>query len=93
MDLRTKQLAKLIVDYSVFVKPNEKVIISGSTEASEFISALYKEVILKGAHPLLRVSIPGLNSFFYKYAKKHQIERFPDECDYIVKTADKHIGV
>lgn len=93
MDLRTKQLAKLIVNYSVFVKPNEKVVISGSTEASEFIKALYKEIILKGAHPILRVLIPGLTSFFYKYAKKHQIERFPEEFDFTVKNAQKYIGI
>ena len=80
MDPRTKQLAKLLVDYSVFVKPNEKVIISGGIEAQDFITVLYKEVILKGAHPILRVNLPGLTPFFYKYAKKHQIERFESMC-------------
>ena len=33
IDLRTQALAKLLVKYSVFVKPNENVIISGSTES------------------------------------------------------------
>jgi len=54
---------------------------------------LYKEVILKGAHPILRVGIPGLAPFFYKHAKKHQIEKFPDHFDYAVKSAQKYIGV
>ncbi len=93
MDFRTQKLAKLLVDYSVFVKPGEKVVISGSSEAEEFIKAIYKEVILKGAHPILRVNIPGLNPFFYKYANKQQIERFPDEFDYMVKNAQKYIGI
>ncbi len=93
MDQRTQKLAKLLVDYSVFVKPNEKVIISGSKEAEEFIIALYKEVIIKGAHPILRVNLPGLTPFFYKYAKKNQIERFPEEWDYTVKKAQKYIGI
>ena len=93
IDLRTQRLAKLVVNYSVFVKPNENVVISGSIEAEEFIVALYKEVLLAGGHPILRVNLPGLNPFFYKHAKKHQINKFPDHFDYTVKTAQKYIGI
>ncbi|MFA5993008.1 MAG: aminopeptidase [Candidatus Pacearchaeota archaeon] len=93
MDPRTQKLAKLVVGYSVFVKPSEVVVISGSTEAQEFMVALYKEVILAGGHPVLRVNLPGLTPFFYKYAKKHQIERFPKEFDFMVKNAQKYIGI
>jgi aminopeptidase len=93
LDLRTKALAKLLVNYSVEVKPNENVVISGGTEAQELIVALYKEVILKGAHPILRVNFPGLNHFFYKHAKKHQVEKFPDIFDYTVKNSQKYISI
>ncbi|MCX6741826.1 MAG: aminopeptidase [Candidatus Pacearchaeota archaeon] len=93
LDLRTQKLAKLVVRYSVFVKPNENVVISGSTEAQDFMIALYKEVLLAGGHPILRVNLPGLNPFFYKYAKEHQINKFPDHFDYTVKTAQKYIGI
>jgi aminopeptidase len=92
-DLRTQKLAKLIVNYSVFVKPKEKVIISGEEEAKDFVVALYKEVLLKGAHPVLRFRPSGISQFFYKYANKEQIEKFPDEFDYIVKNAQKYIGI
>ena len=93
IDLRTQQLAKLIVDYSVFVKKGEKVVISGAEEARDFVVALYKEVILRGAHPILRFRPSGLSAFFYKYANKEQIEKFPDEFDYIIKTCQKYIGI
>ena len=66
MDLRTRKLAQLVVDYALKVKKNENVIISGGVEAQEFLSALYKEIILKGGHPILKVGLPGLSSFFYK---------------------------
>jgi aminopeptidase len=92
-DLRTQKLAKLIVNYSVSVKKNENVIISGSTEAEDFILALYKEVLLKGAHPILRVSIPGTSAFFYKHAQEHQIKKFPEHFDYLVKNSQKYIGI
>ena len=73
LDLRTQKLAKLLVNYSVFVKPGENVIISGSTEAEDLLLAIYKEVILAGGHPVFRISPKHTNHFFYKYAKKHQI--------------------
>lgn len=93
IDLRTQKLAKLIVNYSVFVKPDENVVISGSSEAQDFIIALYKEVLLKGGHPILRINLPGLTPFFYKHAKDFQINKFPDHFDYTVKNAQKYIGI
>jgi aminopeptidase len=93
VDLRTQKLAKLIVDYSVHVKPGENVVISGTTDAEDFIRALYKEVILRNAHPILKIGLPGLSDFFYKYATKEQIEKYPDHYDYLIKNAQKYIGI
>lgn len=92
-DLRVQKLAKLIVDYSVFVKKGESVVISGSSEAEEFITALYKEIILKGAHPVLRMSPRGITPFFYRHATNEQIEKFPEIFDFIVKNSQKYIGI
>jgi len=93
VDLRTRKLAKIAVNYSVFVKPGEKVIISGGSEAIPFLVELYKEIILQKAHPIVRVNLPNVSDFFYKYATKEQIQRFPDEWMNTVKTAHKYIGV
>ena len=93
MDPRTRELAKLVVNYALNVKSEQNVMISGSTEAEPFIVELYKEVLLKGAYPHLKVSVPNLTPFFFKYAKKHQIEKFPDILDYTAKKMDKWIGV
>jgi len=93
LDIRTRKLAQLAVRYAVFVKPGEKVIISGGTEAIPFLVELYKEIILQKAHPILKVGLPNISDFFYKHANKEQIERFPDEWMETVKKADKYIGV
>jgi len=92
-DLRTQKLAKFVVNYCVSVKPNENVVINGSTEAEPFILALYKEIILNGGHPILKIGIPGATPFFYKHAKKHQIAKFPDHFDYMIKSSQKYIGI
>jgi len=93
VDMRTRRLAKKVVRYSVKVKPNEKVIISGVNEAKDFLVELYKDVILQGGHPLVRFNLPNVKDFFFKYAKKEQLERFPQELMDLVKKADKYIGV
>jgi len=93
MDTRTRELAKLVVDHALFVKKGETVIISGGTESSEFLIALYKEVVLRGAHPDLKVSLPEISPFFFKHAQKHQIEKFPESFDFRVKKAQKYVGI
>ena len=93
MDTRTRALAKLTVDYALKVKPKETVIISGGTEAQEFLIALYKEVVLRGAYPDLKISLPETSPFFFKHAQKHQIEKFPETLNFRVKQAQKYIGI
>ena len=94
IDLRTQKLAKLIANHHSFnIKKNENVIISGGTEAQDFIIALYKEVLLKGAHPITKVSLPNLTPFFYKYANKEQLEKFPTHYFNQIKDTQKYIGI
>lgn len=93
IDERTKKLAKLVVNYSLAVKHDENVVISGSTVAEPFIVALYEAVLRAGAHPILRLTVPGIDPIFYKYAKDHHLKRFPEYFDYTVKNAQKFIGI
>lgn len=93
IDLRTRKLAQQTVRYSVFVKPGEKVVISGGSESIPFMVELYKEVILQKAHPIVKVGLPDVSDFFYKFATKEQIERFPQEVMELAKSADKWIGI
>ena len=90
---RTEKLAKLVVKYSVDVKKGENVVISGSTEAEEFIRALYREVLKAGGHPIMRVTLPGLTHDFYTHASEHQISQYPIDYDFAVKNSAKFIGI
>jgi len=93
IDLRNQKLAKLIVEHSIKAKPGERVLITGSIEAQDLIFALYKELILKGTHPITKISIPGTAPFYYKYAKPHQLNHYPDVYDYMVKHCQKIINI
>ncbi len=93
VDLRTRKLAQLAVRHSVKLIKNEKVILSGGSEAIPFLTELYKEVILQGGIPIVRVGLPDVSDFFYKYAKKEQLEYFPNYWMETVKQAQCYIGV
>ena len=93
IDSRTRKLANLAVNYSVAVKPGEKVVISGGVEALSFMEELYKSVILAKAHPIIKFKLSNISDFFYKYATKEQIERFPQETMDLVKGAQTYIGI
>ncbi|MBI2630511.1 aminopeptidase [Candidatus Pacearchaeota archaeon] len=92
-DLRARKLAKIAVNHSIAVKEGEKIIISGNPEAIPFLVELYKEIILKKAIPIVRIHLPEVNDFFYKYATKEQLEFFPDYWFDTIKQAQGYIGI
>ncbi len=93
VDLRTRKLAELAVKHSVRVRKGEKVIISGGSECVDFLTELYKQVILAGGIPIVRVNLPNVADFFYKYANKEQLGFFPDYWFNTVREVQCYIGI
>jgi len=93
MDPRIRKLAQQTVRYSLNVKPGTNVIISGGEEAREFILELYKEVILRKAHPIVNVHLNGINDFYYKYATDEQLKKFPDLQMHQIENSQYYIGI
>ena len=93
VDPRIKKLAKILTDYSVFVKKGDRVIISGGIQSQELIKELYRQVLKKGAYPCLEIGLPGLSYFYYKNATKEQLKKFPKIYFHEVKNTQKYIGI
>ena len=93
IDLRLRKLAQQTVRYSVGLRKGETCVISGDTTAIPFLVELYKEIILQDAYPIVRVNLPNINDFFYKYAKEHQLKFFPQYWFDTVKQAQCYIGI
>jgi aminopeptidase len=72
VDPRIEKLAKLCVQYSVAVKPKEKVLIRGHDVAHPLMNEIYKECLLSDADPWV-LPRADVDYTFYKYAKKHQL--------------------
>ena len=93
IDLRTRQLAKIAVNHSIDCKPGQSIMISGGQESTPFLIELYKEILLKKAHPVVRFHLPNISDFFYKYATKEQLKKFPELFDYNIKKCHAYIGI
>lgn len=59
--------------YSLQVRPNQLVRISGNAVAAPLIVEAYREALDIGAHPFPRVNVDGLEEIFYKHATDTQL--------------------
>lgn len=69
-----QKYAEVLVDYSVNVQKNDMVLIRGEAHAQPLIRAVYERVLEKGAHPITKISVEGLEESFYKIASDEQLQ-------------------
>jgi aminopeptidase len=72
-DQRVERLADILVDYSTDVRDGDLVRISGPYVAEPLILAVYQRCLERGAHPMIRASIPRAQPVFYRVAQEHQL--------------------
>lgn len=73
-DPRVIDLARTLLDHSLQVKPGHKVLISGPSDTKPLVLAVYRECLLRGAHPWQRVTFTETEDLFYRFASGHQID-------------------
>jgi aminopeptidase len=76
-DPRITKLAKVMVHYSLQIKPGQKVYVQTSPAAHELNLAFYEEAIKAGANVTMVIDgdfYPGLSEIFYKYASNKQLD-------------------
>ncbi|MBQ9246083.1 aminopeptidase [bacterium] len=70
-----EKYAKVLVDYSVKVQKGELTIIRTDSYLSQpLIKEIYKQVLLKGGHPVVRMGVEGLSEVYIKNATDEQLE-------------------
>lgn len=73
MDLRIQRLAQVLVDYSVHVQPGDRVAIFSMPAAAPLILAVYERILERGGHPVVALTLPGLEEIFYRQATAEQL--------------------
>jgi aminopeptidase len=92
-DTRVGKLAELLVDYSVAVKPGDKVAVQGESLAEPLLKEIYVRVLMAGGHPYLMASPTGLDELFYRFASDEQLKYVPPPAKLIMETYDVRISI
>ncbi|MDD4504710.1 MAG: aminopeptidase [Clostridiaceae bacterium] len=74
VDERLNKMAKVLVDYSLSIKEGDSFLIKGHEITIPLIKEVYKEALLRGAHPDVKVIVEGLQEILYKYGNDEQIK-------------------
>jgi aminopeptidase len=92
-DIRVEKLADLLVNYSVAVKPGDKVVIQGETGGEPLIKAVFAKVLQAGGLPYVMASLPGMEELVYKYGNDKQLQFIPEPYKQVMSTYDARIVV
>jgi len=68
-----EKLAVLATEYCVPVSEGRKIGIIGNVVATPLIQQVFKHVLLKGGHPVPRLSVDGLEELFFTYGSDEQL--------------------
>ena len=92
-DPRVETVAKILVDYSVEVRPNQLVRITGGPEGAPLILAVYQKVLERGAHPFLQVGLEEAEELLYTYASDAHLDYVPPFMKDVIEQIDASIGI
>ena len=92
-DPRVIKLADLLVNYSVAIRPGDKVLINGSSIAAPLLREVYAAVLRACGHPLLLASLPDLDDVLYRHASEEQLQFMPPPLMLGISTYDASISI
>jgi aminopeptidase len=92
-DSRLQKLAEVLVQYSVAVKPGQLVRINSPAIATPLVSEIYRQVLLAGGHPMVRIAPDETNELFYKLASDEQLKYVNPVAKYEIENIDCSIGI
>lgn len=73
MDARIDRLARVLVEYSLAVEPEQLVAIQSTPLASPLVLALYRHILAAGGNPLTLLTLPGTDELLLKNGSDRQL--------------------
>ena len=92
-DARVEKLAKVMVNYSLELKPGQKFWLRTTPLAEELNLAVYEEAVKAGAHIFVDQRMPGADEIFFKYASDAQLDYVSPIRHIIVDTFDAELYI
>jgi aminopeptidase len=90
-DPRVLKLAKVLVNYSVEIKPGQQLQISANPLAYDLTLAIYEEAVKAGAHLFLEQPLEEASELFYKFASDEQLDYISPVRKLIYETFDAQL--
>ncbi|HYI46397.1 MAG TPA: aminopeptidase [Actinomycetota bacterium] len=88
-----EKVADILVDYSTKIGEGDLVAIRGTYLAEPLILALYERCLAKGAHPMIRASLPKAEPIFYRVAQEHQLEYVWESDKWMMENLDASFAI
>ncbi len=92
-DPRLEKLAQVLVHYCLDAKKGDLFQINSTPIASPLVLEVVRVALEVGAHPFVRLGLPGLSELFLKTAKKHQLEYVSPIREFEVEKIDKVLSI
>ncbi len=92
-DSRMKKLAKLLVDYSVKVKPGDWVYISAEKVAEPFVNLVLEEVLKAGGNPTVQLGSDMLRETIMNFSDDTQLSWVSPVQKLVIEQADVMINI
>ncbi|MGZ9235867.1 MAG: aminopeptidase [Anaerolineales bacterium] len=92
-DARVEKLARVLVNYSLELKPGQTFWLRTTPLAEELNLAVYEEAVKAGAHVFVDQRMPGAEEIFYKYASEEQLDYVSPLRELIIDTFDAELFI
>ena len=92
-DPRITKLAKVLVHYSLALKPGQQVLLQTSPLADELNLAFIEEAVKAGAHILTFNAVPGASEIMFKHASGEQLDFVMPVRNMIYETFDARLYI
>jgi len=90
-DSRIEKLAELVVNYSVAVRPDDKVAIMSNSLSMVLANSIYAKTLQAGGNPMIFFHNP--DKILYRYGTKEQIEYVHDPIRTVIEKYDVRINI
>lgn len=86
LDPRVAKMADVLINYSLEIKPGDKLVIIGLPPAAPLIRECFRAALRAGGHPVVNATIPGVDEILFAEASEEQLRFVPqplvDEVEY-----------
>jgi len=93
VDQRVEKLAELLVNYSLAVKPKNKVFIRAGMAAEPLITQVFRKVLEVGAFPYTVIDFPAGDEAMFKYGSDEQLQYIHEPVEVMYGKYDRMLRI